>query len=269
MSKTYLVDLLRNMIKMVLTRGYKFKEFDEYYNNLSNPEITDDYITEIFGNVHNSGNKELVRSNYLKQYILNQHTIGKESNLRMLLSDYFTKLEPDGTQSMCIVFFSNMDVEGKKLLKASFEQMLSTFNFISQLPDVVPLKSGIFITHSPMADTALASFNSVATFSNITYFTDQDLMFNPTEHVYNAPSRILEGEALENFKKNNINPLLLSRTYTNEPIAKYLGARAGDIIEYQVESIIPGVLVNVEITHKYVRRPLEKKKKAKTQKPKT
>jgi DNA-directed RNA polymerase subunit H (RpoH/RPB5) len=265
MTDTILTDLLRKTVRMILARGFNLKSGDEFYHALENEKFNDDNIVELFGDVSNSASKPAVFNNALKTHIL-RNVISDSKNVKnfrnyqhMLMSDYFHKQMPDGSTEICMMFFANTTNKPVgKITKDDLDEMVNTFTAFKTIT------SAVFVTHSPLASNIVSEYNSIAFQSSrtlFTHFTNAEIYFDPTEHVYNSKSRVLEGEPLARFKENRINVMHLPRIYLNEPIAKYYGAKPGDIMEFQVESIIPDVLVEVEIFHRLVRKPVEKKKK--------
>ena len=100
---------------------------------------------------------------------------------------------------------------------------------------------------------------------HISQFLDSEILFDPTLHSYSAQQRILSTQNANDFiTRNRLNRHELPCVFANEPCAKYLGARPGDIIEYHVESFVPDVLLQFEVFHRLVRQPLEKIKKSKS-----
>lgn len=260
MSRTKLTDLLRATLKMVLTRNYILTPEQLYYEGLQDPEVNNLFIYDKFGNCQDSGTKELVKTNILKKYILDNFVNGNSANVRMLMSDFFTKINPKTKkEEHCMVFFSNDNNNGAESKSVDFDQMVDTFSYFSQQFETI--KSVIFITPNNLASLTVGKLNTIAQQSNISHFTDTEISFNPVEHYYNGPARIIEGKDLKLFESNGINKLQLPRIYTNEPVAKYLDAKPGDIVEFQVHTILPNVILDVEIFHRYVRKPMIKKKK--------
>ncbi|GIW70073.1 MAG: hypothetical protein KatS3mg101_0820 [Patescibacteria group bacterium] len=80
---------------------------------------------------------------------------------------------------------------------------------------------------------------------DITFFTKEELLFNPLEHVYNGLNASI-------VKLDNIDVTKFPRISRNDPTAKYLGAKPGEVIRFEVTSPIPGTLLDKEITFRYV-----------------
>lgn len=266
-SKTH-VKLLRDTIKMLLARGYGLDQSQQqWYYDLENPNLDDSYLYRKFGTGgSDSATKEDIKTSLIKAHIYENYVSETTQNLRMLMSDIFYREEPpltpggESVRTFCILFFGTNKFGEQDMKTEGAREMLETYNYItSKYPGYK--FSVVFVTSKPLVPRAAGDLNSIQYSTGISHFTDEEIGFDPTAHVYNARSRVLKGDVLEKFKANGINYNHLPRIYTNEPVAKYLGANPGDIMEFQVESSVPGVLLSTEIFHRHVRKPLEKKKK--------
>ncbi len=122
---------------------------------------------------------------------------------------------------------------------------------------------GVMISPTNLSAKAREQFEQPSHGFRVTHFTDAEILFDPTSHVYNGDTRLLSREEADKFLSDNkLKGKRMQGIHTNQPVAKYLGARPDDIIEIFNETFIPGTLVDSEFTHRMVIRSSEKQKRA-------
>jgi DNA-directed RNA polymerase subunit H (RpoH/RPB5) len=240
-----LATLLRNSVRMMISRGYtswqSTTEYDFLNKKVSKAE---------FDSLYNP-NSDFIRRRFYNPWFAE---VVKKTDQRNLLSDIFYKDDESGRQIAVLKFATqgeNGVDEGVAFLK-----IMQMFN------DQYRIGSGVLVTSDKLTPAADKQFQSNRLAMNITHFTDSELRINPLIHEFVPPCRILSVSEKKKFiDSNNLRPLQLPRNHTNDTVVKYLGGRADDIIEYVVESLIPDLLVGSEVFHRYIRDPPEKKKK--------
>lgn len=215
-------------------RDLDLQSFTAFYDR--DPRtLTVDHVEEILGETQT----------YIYQYLYDHHRRGLRSNLTTIIRK---------DETYCLVGFAEPISEDltKRTGKGDLEIY---FDLIRQFD----LTEAIFITATPLSPDAASQLRSLNL--NIQHFTDDEFDFNPLDHVYNSKARLLDAKEAEAFlQRNNLTRGVMPRVPANEPVAKYLGARPDDIIEYQRESFIPETLLDLEVFHRVVRRAVEKKK---------
>jgi DNA-directed RNA polymerase subunit H (RpoH/RPB5) len=251
---------------MLRIRGYLpygGKTVEDQYRHLSNPELdVDAYINHYYGIGDTLGKTEVLQEKEALRPILKSIAPGEmRIQLRNSMSDLFWKpgYAPGDLPFYCIVFFANTSdsITGG----TSREEVSKFIDLLGRWQDSGAGQiTGVLITPGDMTPGAAAALASINL--NFTHFTDEEILFNPLDHVYSARTRVLTPmERADFLTRNRLKPGLMPRIYSNEPTIKYLGATPDDIVESIVDSLIPGTLSSSEVIHRVVRRPQEKKRK--------
>ena len=97
----------------------------------------------------------------------------------------------------------------------------------------------------------------------IQHFMDDELMYNPLNHVMVPKHRIMTKEEVKEMKDiDKITPGKLPQISALDPIAKRLGARPGDILEIMRDILIKQTtLIEQEISYRAVFMPHTEKRK--------
>lgn len=258
-SNEDLLKVLRNTMRMIRRRGFHGADERErqWINLLSRPDLPGTYIeTRYSPHIADPNIEHRARVEPIVRHIAGLYLAGKSNKtLRLLMSDVFTR-EVDGQVQRCFVFFSPQIDE---TLKASH---MAVFLDLFQKREY-ELHSAVIVSVHPMFGATAESFNSLNPTFRMSHFTDEEISFDPTAHIYSSPMRILDRAEKERFLQNpGIKSLSsLPRVFANEPAVKYIGAVPDDVIEYEVESFIPETLLSSELFHRCVRRPTERKRK--------
>jgi DNA-directed RNA polymerase subunit H (RpoH/RPB5) len=183
---------------------------------------------------------------------------------RTYMSTCYPAKDSTNPKDGCVVFFAST-YENKKVSKedvAYFTRMLEFYSanngiIISknELPQSIEELCSDYI---PSRVSKKGSNSSYGCF--IQHYLDQELKFNPLNHVLVPKHRILAPEELEqlNFRKEKL-PVISAL----DTIAKRLGARTDDVIEISRKSLISKttVITEEELSYRVVRAPVKMKKK--------
>lgn len=182
---------------------------------------------------------------------------------RTYMSSYYPPKDNSNPKDGCIIYFAS-SYDNKKVSKddvSYFCRMLESFG----------ISNGIIISKNeiPQSIEKLCSDyipcrvkkNSNGSYGCfIQHYLDQELKFNPLNHILVPKHRILPVEELEqlNFKKDKL-PVISAL----DPIAKRLGARVDDVIEIFRKSLISKttVITEEELSYRVVKSPPKSKKK--------
>jgi|TARA_B110000908_G_C10261399_1_gene459504 DNA-directed RNA polymerase subunit H (RpoH/RPB5) len=95
------------------------------------------------------------------------------------------------------------------------------------------IKNAMFILKSNLTSQGLSAIREVnASGYAIEYFNDRDLYFNITEHELASPHRIItEEETTSLLEKYKTTLAYLPKIYDSDPMAKYYGAKVGQVVE--------------------------------------
>jgi len=154
-------------------------------------------------------------------------------------------------QKSCLVYFS--ENSGKKISKAEvriFCQMITDFYV-----DEAIIISAVDVSSEIQQFTCdnISKNDSKTHGQFIQYFKDDELLYNPMEHVMVPHHRILTDEEVKYMKEvDKVNPRKLPQISSLDPIAKRLGARKDDIIEITRDIFIKDSLIEQEITYRVV-----------------
>jgi DNA-directed RNA polymerase subunit H (RpoH/RPB5) len=253
---TKLVELFRRTVRMVSKRGYDVSAYADL------PDANGEYFYNKF--VDPQGLSQSKANNPVLKFLEAEKS--QDLTPREYLSQIFVKADPSAADKIkyCVVIYSPIpttrDVPTAEV--GVFLRIMNTFIEDNKSHSF----EGIYITPTAVSSDASKSFNVNVDFMDIQHFLDSEVLFDPTEHNYCPRHDILtEAEKKELIESNkNIKLMYTFRIYTNEPVAKYLGAKDGDVIRIMAVTLIPECLVEEDLLHRLVRRPIEKKRKSRT-----
>lgn len=185
---------------------------------------------------------------------------------RTYMSTYYpSKENPNNPADGCVVFFASTN-DNKKVSKEDVAYFCRMIEFFGVNNGIIISKNELhqsideFIDECIPCKVGKVSGGSYGCF--IQHYMDQELKFNPLNHVLVPKHRILSQEEIEqlNFKKDKFK---LPNISALDPIAKRLGARIDDIIEISRKSLISKttVITEEEISYRVVKAPVKMKKK--------
>lgn len=261
------INVLKGSIEMVLTRGFDFITPDarNFYMQILEP--TFDPIK--FLSMHTLKTSSYVNmkikscetvspyfSKFLTELDSSYYTTSRQENLPYnytFLSDIFFNKT---SNEYCLIYFGNFDEQQPKGNPTHDVNNFCTIVYEDQIVNAV------IITPTPLTTKAADTLNTQKQMKKrMTHFTHNEIIFNPTAHVYSAQIRILSTDEQENFFKENpyVKKSTLPISYTIDPCIKYIGAVHDDIIVCISHTMIPEMLVPYEVTHRVVKQYHDKK----------
>jgi DNA-directed RNA polymerase subunit H (RpoH/RPB5) len=156
----------------------------------------------------------------------------------------------------CFVYFADTENSKNKKKEISKQEVSVFCKAIADLE----VNEAIMISNVPSSPAVEAlSMNICDKTDNrnvgvtVQYFTYEELMFNPLNHIYVPKHRILSSkEAEELARRDKITGGMLPQILLFDPICKRLGARPGNIIEVTRKVLIEQSLIEEEISYRYV-----------------
>jgi DNA-directed RNA polymerase subunit H (RpoH/RPB5) len=257
MSKD-LLNLKRASIELVEQRGFN-TEFERpiYFNDAINDmEVFKNYIINI---IPERKNDNLVK-------FFEQEKINPLYQFRQYLSAYYPPKgnneynNPDG----CVVYFASA-TDNKKVSKEDIAYFCRMLDFFGVTNGIIISKTELPQTFEDICEDYIPCRIKKSITNNpygcfIQHYLDQELYFNPLNHVMVPKHRILSFEEIEQLK---IKASQLPKISILDPISKRLGARDKDIIEITRKSLISKttVITEEEISYRVVTIPPKTKKK--------
>lgn len=248
----YLFSLLKFTIRMMGKRNYNINMYAALEQwNVNN-------FVAYYGRPQNE-----FLSSMLHRMIIDN----KSFSIRSMMSTILTK--DDG--STCLVFFipkgtkASVSIETLQVFIDIMDNIVFNINDVFNNPLVKPIKisKGIIISTGEFTSSARILFGEARKTRVIQYFTDDDILIDPSIHIYNPEIQILSPIEKDNFlQTNNLETRKMAQNTDEEALAKYLGAEVGDIVEYQRVTFLPYTLVESEIFHRYMKRSVERKRLA-------
>lgn len=240
-----LFEIKKESLKLLDTQGYNIE--NERYLFDTDLEEFKTYYMKTLPNA--TGNPVV---DFLREENLN--------SMRSFLSNIYTS-NYSKDQKVIVYFAVSFEKKVTDVDIASFCRMIQKFN----------VSNAILISEVPLSSAAESLCTEFVPGRNgkggkkygcfIQHFEDNELFFNPLEHVYVPSHRILtEVELEEMIKVEKIRPGQLPQMSALDPIAKRLGARPGDVIEINRKILIPGTLLQEEIFYRGVYMPQKEKK---------
>jgi DNA-directed RNA polymerase subunit H (RpoH/RPB5) len=181
--------------------------------------------------------------------------LSKKIMFRSFMSNIYSK-----GKTTCLVFFA--EPEQRKDKKISSEQLGDFCRLLIE----TKVNEAILISNvqsSSMSSIICGEATKGPNKIFIQYFTDDELMFNPLEHVFVPKHRILEEDEVRDLKE--VDKIMLSqlpKISKFDPICKRMGADEGNVIEVTRRVLIKESLLDEEIAYRVVFTPrIEKPRK--------
>ena len=164
------------------------------------------------------------------------------------------------TRKHCLVFFA--EPENKKSKKISSEQVAEFCRLIIE----TKVEQAIMVANvssSTAANSLCLDTSKGVSGIFIQYFTDDELLYNPTEHVFTPKHRIMsDNEVRELQEVDKLSLKLLPKISAFDPVCKRLGADEGDVIEILRTVLTEDTLIEEELAYRVGFKPrLDKPKK--------
>lgn len=124
-----------------------------------------------------------------------------------------------------LVYFADVEEEKKYILTGAVKDLET--ELITRRAS-----AAYFIINGPLFHVARSYLDNIAELHRVVTFQDIELMFNPTRHR-RVPKHILlsPAEASQWKETTGLKPSQIPRIYEDDPQAKYLDARSGDLIK--------------------------------------
>jgi DNA-directed RNA polymerase subunit H (RpoH/RPB5) len=246
MSQSYerLFEIKKESLKLLETQGYNIDE-ERFLFDASLKDFEIYYTKTLF-----SENSPVAQ--FLKEE-------GLITNTRSCLSNIYSSYLYENTK-VVVYFAFSYEKKVTDLDISAFCRMIERFG----------VNNAILISEVPLSATAesLCTEFVPCRVKNgkrygcfIQHFEDNELFFDPTDHVFAPVYRLLrETEAEEFMKSEKIKKRQLPQMSALDPIAKRLGARPDDIVEFTRKILIPGTLIQSEIFYREIYMPQKEKK---------
>ena len=163
-------------------------------------------------------------------------------------------------KSNCLVFFAEPEEKTDK--KISNDQLADFCRLIIE----TKVEEAILISNvsassavSSLCGEGSKGLNKVY----IQFFTDDELLYNPLEHVFVPKHRIISDKEVKELKETDkINLSQLPKISKFDPVCKRMGADENDVIEIIRKVLIKDSLVEEELSYRVVFTPrIEKARK--------
>lgn len=118
-------------------------------------------------------------------------------------------------------------------------------------------RTAIIITGKPLSTQAVKSINGLVGYS-IQIFLEEEMSYDPTEHVF-VPKHIpLSKEEQKDFlNKNNLSVDEMPIIATNDIISRYYGLRPGQVVRIERQNMFETMILN-SVTYKVIKDVVEK-----------
>jgi DNA-directed RNA polymerase subunit H (RpoH/RPB5) len=182
---------------------------------------------------------------------------------RTYMSTYYPPKDKSNLRDGCVVYFTST-YDNKKVSKEDVTYFCRMLEFFGVNNGIIISKNELPQNIEDLCEEYIpcrVKKNSNGSYGCfIQHYLDQELKFNPLNHVLVPKHRILSPEEFDilNFKKDK-----LPHISALDPIAKRLGARIDDVLEISRKSLISKttVITEEELSYRVVRAPAKTKKK--------
>ncbi len=247
-SFSHLLTLLKEVVKMMEVRGYDTDHF----------ALLSQYTSALFESTMPGYFKALVKDydvrtepkNVWEQLKQLDHT-----TFRCMMSYIFTHRVNKADRFL--VYFA--EVGTTKQVPVTEAQ---TFGSLLEKQKCL---SGCIVTHNKMSSQAMTRISELEApgIYFLQHFNDEDLLYNPLDSVWGSETTILSPDEAKALLAK-VHPTQMPKITLDEPVAKYLGIRPGQVVMEVRENVLPEMLCDTEIFYRYAgRRPPEKKKSVK------
>lgn len=196
---------------------------------------------------------------YLEMVSKPSHPLYGFLNKKVMFRSFLSNIYSKG-KTTCLVFFA--EPEQRKDKKISAEQLGDFCRLLIE----TRVNEAILISNVQSSTTSSIMCGEATKGPNkifIQYFTDDELMFNPLDHVFVPKHRILEEDEVNELKEvDKISLSHLPKISKFDPICKRMGADDGNVIEITRRILIKESLIDEEIAYRVVFTPrIEKPRK--------
>lgn len=230
----------KNIMIMLHSRGYEMDNFLINLDDGTNLNIMDmdEYDLDLFAHHY-------VMANYRNNPIYSMlRKLTQNVTFRMSMSTSFLKPEDEtGPGKVCVVYFAtHTEKELPKneisLFAALIIEAREYFNTY-RMNDALEF---IIISHSHLNNSSRKTIESISTGEFIQVWEDIEIKYNPLNNKRGSKP-ILKSieETNEIIETMGVDSLQLPSSAFNDKIAKYLGARAGQMIDYIRINPLPGL----------------------------
>ena len=243
LSDEELYRIKKETLLILKNRGYEINEDESL---VLNDAITLEEFKLLFIDIKND-NKHPLYS-----------TISKKS---LFFRTYMSNIYYNNTtRKHCLVFFA--EPENKKSKKISSEQVAEFCRLIIE----TKVEQAIMVANVSSSTSANSlCFDTSKSVSGIfiQYFTDDELLYNPIDHVFTPKHRIMSDNEIRELQEvDKLSLKLLPKISAFDPVCKRLGADEGDVIEILRTVLIEDTLIEEELAYRVVFKPrLDKPKK--------
>ena len=216
-----------NQVSMMLYRGYQIPDNELFFTKKQS----------------NTDGANFIRDNYENVAIAQQKPIND------LMSNVYYRVKTVGNKNISdrvVVNYLPTLKTGKALGVQDITPYLQKFTEIANNDDNISL---IFIAPVKLSIPAANNLSTNVQKYRIELFYHNSLMTNPTRYFLNSPMRILNEEEIKLLiADTGIDPADMRELPTDDPMARYLGAIEGDIVEITRENTPIDILENKNVS---------------------
>jgi DNA-directed RNA polymerase subunit H (RpoH/RPB5) len=240
LSDADLLRVKRESLKILRDRGFDIPEREM-------PIMDEDITIQQFKGIYLEAKDDIYHPLY--------NFISRKIPFRTFMSNIYSR-----PKSNCLVFFAEPEEKTDK--KVSNEQVADFCRLVIE----TRVEEAILISNvtasnaiSSLCGEGSKGLNKVY----IQFFTDDELMYNPLEHVFVPKHRIISEREVKEIKDTDkINLSQLPKISKFDPICKRLGADENDVIEIVRRVLISHSLIDEELSYRVVFTPrIEKARK--------
>jgi DNA-directed RNA polymerase subunit H len=240
LSEKNLLQIKQESLKLLKERGYVIPAEEA-------PILTGDISESEFKNLYLSLQND--SSHPLYSYFT------RRNHIRCFMSNIYYKKDES-----CLVFFAYP--EENKSKKISNDQVAEFCRAIIE----TKVNAAIMVCNVPSSSSTESICSNVSKSNKsifIQYFMDEELMYNPIDHVLVPKHRLLsEAEIRELVEVDKIGLNKIPKISTLDPVCKRMAAKQGDVVEVTRKVMIENQLIDEEISYRFVFAPrLEKSRK--------
>ena len=169
-------------------------------------------------------------------------------NIKQALSKSYFKTESDGTVKMVYVYYPESVIEKGKIKELNVKAIRS----IVKLMQSHDIEHIILMTEAGIRRDALKEFDKLPSYQ-VESFVFDEMTYNLTKHFLVPKYTLMTNEEMTDMlKRNRLRITDLPRMYKNDPVARYYGAKPGQLFKILRDPMYSASLIPEQLYYRLI-----------------
>lgn len=284
---SHLLRIKKETLKILARRGYKIN--DSLYLNMTPENFVDIFENKKYQAQLNVSSPMLIGIGEKKIYSLadgststgaDQYKIRAATTnptYRTYLSNVYEHTNSSNPKRFLVFFTRGESADGKSSVPKAEATLFS------KLYLEMKCSGGMFIAYEPFSTQTSQCLHEISSFGQdikdeesndsenfVQIFNDSELLYDPLDHSFSPRYEVVPSSVVRKLKDEKyITPSQFGKMTYDDPIAKRLGLRPGNVVKCNRRHIISDSMINSSITYLQVTAPPTRKKERSDKKEKT